>query len=263
MPRRRIAHTPVPRRLDRRRPRGNTIGAQHRPPRGRRGQAEAIAERRALALELRKAGGSYREIAQQLGVDVHTVHGDVTAELAALRETTSGRAEELRDLELQRLDQMTAGLSAPIRAGSPPAVTAAVRVSERRARLLGLDAPTATRTELSGSVGVAADPRLTAIREELPWLDIVELQRLADASDKLLDDALALVQARRTPVLGGGPPAPARATTEPQAPFDEREVMRGTGVPPAPATAQDAAVDDNNSDAEAVGTSSEIDDASE
>jgi hypothetical protein len=55
------------------------------------GQIERIAERRVLALELRKAGGSYREIAGQLGVDVHTAHADVGAELAALRETTSQR----------------------------------------------------------------------------------------------------------------------------------------------------------------------------
>ena len=80
---------------------------------------EAIAERRAMALELRKAGGSYREIARQLAVDVHTAHADVQAELAALRETTVGRAEELRDLELQRFDEMTAGLWPQIRKGQP------------------------------------------------------------------------------------------------------------------------------------------------
>ena len=40
---------------------------------------------------------------------------------------------------------MTAGLWPQVQKGSPPAVTAAVRVSERRSRLLGLDEPTATR----------------------------------------------------------------------------------------------------------------------
>jgi DNA-binding CsgD family transcriptional regulator len=142
---------------------GNATGAQRRR-RGRPGQAETIAERRAVALELRKAGGSYRQIAQQLGVDVHTMHGDVGAELAALRETTIGRAEELRALELERFDRMVAGLWPQIEKGSPPAVTAAVRVSERRARLLGLDEPTATRTELSGSLSVTAE-KLAAERE--------------------------------------------------------------------------------------------------
>lgn len=138
---RRIPYVSVPRRPDRRRARGNATTAQRPPRRGRRGQVEAIAERRTLALELRKAGGSYREIARQLAVDVHTAHGDVAAELAALRETTVGRAEELRDLELQRFDEITAGLWPLVQEGSPPAVTAAVRVSERRSRLLGLDEP--------------------------------------------------------------------------------------------------------------------------
>jgi len=66
MPRRRIPDTSIPRRRDRRRPGGNGTDAQHRPHRGRRGQVETIAERRVIALRLRKAGGSYREIAGQL-----------------------------------------------------------------------------------------------------------------------------------------------------------------------------------------------------
>lgn len=39
---------------------------------------------------------------------MHTAHADVMAELAALSETTAGRAEELRALELERCDQMVA-----------------------------------------------------------------------------------------------------------------------------------------------------------
>jgi hypothetical protein len=209
VPRRRIPATSLPQRPDRRRPRGNDTGAQRRPPRSRPGQVEAIAERRVLALELRKAGGSYREIARQLGVDVHTAHADVGAELAALREKTVDQATEVRDLELQRFDEMTAGLWPKVRAGSPSHVTAAVRVSERRARLLGLDEPTATRTELSGSLSVTAQTQLKAQAEELQrWLTFEELRDLAEKSDKLFADAIALVKSRRAPMLIGVPAAP-------------------------------------------------------
>src|SRR3954463_1560088 len=104
MPRRRIPSTPIPLRPDRRRPRGNATDAQRRPRHARPGQLEAIAERRVRALELRKAGASYREIGRELGVDVHTAHADIGAELAALRETAVGEATELRALELERLD---------------------------------------------------------------------------------------------------------------------------------------------------------------
>jgi DNA-binding CsgD family transcriptional regulator len=193
MPRRRIPDTSIPRRPDHRRIKGNATGAQRRR-RGRRGQVEAIAERRAMALELRKSGAAYREIARQLGVDVHTAHGDVGAELAALREMTVGRAEELRALELERFDRMVAGLWPQIEKGSPPAVTAAIRVSERRARLLGLDAPVVTKNELTGALSVTAE-KLAAERELFGKLDIQQMEELAAESQALVDKALAMVKA--------------------------------------------------------------------
>jgi hypothetical protein len=142
---------------------------------------------------LRKAGASYRQIARELGVDVHTAHADVGAELAALRETAVGEATELRELELERLDGMTAGLWQQVRDGSPQAVSAAVRVSERRSRLVGLDAPVATRTELSGSLGVYAE-RLSADRELFSTLSVDQLEELAADSQALIDKATRMAQ---------------------------------------------------------------------
>ena len=210
MPRRRIINPSLPHRPDRRRQRGNVTDAQRQARRGRPGQVEAIAERRVLALEARKAGGSYREIARQLGVDTHTAWADVAAELAAIREQTVERAEELRELELQRFDQMTAGLWPQIQAGSPPAVSAAVRVSERRSKLLGLDEPTAIRTEISGSLSIADQTRLHAEVEELRrWLTFEELQDLAERSNAIFTDALARAKARSFPIPLALPPSSA------------------------------------------------------
>ena len=246
MPRKRIPtiNVSIPHRPDGRRRRGNATGAQHRPPRGRRGQVETIAERRTIALELRKAGGSYREIARQLSVDVHTAHADVAAELAALRETTIGRAEELRALELERFDRMVEGLWPQIRGGNPPAVSAAVRVSERRSRLLGLDEPTATKTEVSGSLGVATDTRLKAMREDLlQWLDFDELRALGEASDKLFTNAISLVEARKSRMKLAGSPSPAVGPEPPALVGTAMKVVCVNGVQPSPATAPDATVD--------------------
>ena len=72
MPRRSIPPTTIPCRPDRRRSRGNATDAQRPARRGRPGQVEAIAGRRVLALELRKAGCSYRQIAKTLAIDTHT-----------------------------------------------------------------------------------------------------------------------------------------------------------------------------------------------
>ena len=141
---------------------------------------------------------------------MHTAHADVAAELAALREHTVEQAEELRDLELQRFDEMTAGLWPQVQTGSPPAVTAAVRVSERRSRLLGLDEPTATRTEISGSLSVDAEARIKAQIEELRrWLSFEEQGELGKKSDRLFADALALAKARSTQMTIDVSPSPA------------------------------------------------------
>ena len=105
-----------------------------------------------------------------------------------------GRAEELRALELERFDQMVAGLWPEVEAGSPAAVSAAIRVSERRSRLLGLDEPVMTRSELTGSLGVYAE-RLAAERELFSRLDISELEELAAQSQALVDRAIAMARA--------------------------------------------------------------------
>jgi hypothetical protein len=121
------------------------------------------------------------QIARELDADVHTIHGDVAAELAALREQTVEQATELRELEVGRLDAMIEGLWSRVRDGSPPAVSAAVRVSERRARLLGLDAPVVSKSEVTGSLSVYAE-RLAAERELFATLSIEQLEELAKDS---------------------------------------------------------------------------------
>ena len=100
---------------------------------------------------------------------------------------------------------MVAGLWPLIESGSPPAVTAGVCVSQRRAKLLGLDEPTATRTEHSGSLLLSAQTRLKAEIEELYWLTVPQLEALAAASDRLMADAIAQSKARRTPVISVSP----------------------------------------------------------
>jgi hypothetical protein len=194
MPRRRIPNVSVPGRLDRRRRRDNGTDAQHRPPRGRRGQVETIAGRRVIALQLRRGGASYREVAELTKVDVATAYADVRAELAALREQTVEEAKELRDLELQRFDEMTAGLWPQVRAGSPTHVTAAVRVAERRARLLGLDEPVVTKNELSGALSVSAQ-KYAAEKELFLRLPIEQLEALAREHQALLDRAFSMARA--------------------------------------------------------------------
>ena len=116
---------------------------------GRRSHSATISklERQQLALDYRKAGLTYRAIAAKIretGLSKYSetlAHRDVKDQLAVISTKLSSSAEELRSLELARLDSCWSTLWRSIGQGDTKAITAAVRISERRSKLLGLDAP--------------------------------------------------------------------------------------------------------------------------
>lgn len=100
-----------------------------------------IIERQTLALELRRDGWTYRAIGKKLDCTAVTAWRDVQVALKASLKLRDGEAEILRQLELERLDMMWRALEHFMAAGNIGSIMAGVRVMERRAKLLGLDAP--------------------------------------------------------------------------------------------------------------------------
>lgn len=101
------------------------------------------AERRVKALELRKLGFTYRKIGDQLGVTEAAAHKMVTKSLRELNEKSAESASEVLRLELERLDEWTLRVAQEIKSGRTlAAIDRGIRIQARRARLLGLDAPT-------------------------------------------------------------------------------------------------------------------------
>jgi hypothetical protein len=94
---------------------------------------------REQALGLRLAGAAYREIGKRLGISHAHAHRLVRGELEKLEALSGERAEELRRLELERLDQLQKALWA--KRGEARESMQILRVMESRRRLLGLDAP--------------------------------------------------------------------------------------------------------------------------
>jgi len=108
-------------------------------------------QRQAQALELRRMGKGYVEIGAALGIGKSQAHRLVTAGLEDAREQIAASADELRAEEVSRLDGMLAGLWPTARKGVVTAVDRVLKIMERRAKLLGLDAP--DRRELTGKDG--------------------------------------------------------------------------------------------------------------
>lgn len=106
----------------------------------------------ARALELRSMGWTFRAIAEATGVDVKTAFRDVSDALADHRESYAETAADVRTVELARLDRLwrrAEDMLADGDADGAKAISAAIRIMERRARLLGLDEQAA---EVTGAV---------------------------------------------------------------------------------------------------------------
>jgi DNA-binding CsgD family transcriptional regulator len=115
---------------------------------GKRGAQQQItaAERQRRALELRKGGASLRAIGDALGCSYETARGDIAAALADLAAETRAEAEQLRALEVERLNAVMLGhWRAATTGGDPDAARIVLRCIEQRVKLLGLavasDAP--------------------------------------------------------------------------------------------------------------------------
>ena len=105
-------------------------------------------EKTLRALELRKRGLNYTQIGKKLGCHRSTACRYVLSELENLADKCREEAAHVRDLELQRLDALYLVAYAEVEEGNVPAIDRCLRIMERRAKLLGLDA--AQKVDVNG-----------------------------------------------------------------------------------------------------------------
>lgn len=102
---------------------------------------EADAESQELTrrcLELRLAGGTLDAIGRAVGLHKSNVSRRIKT---ALADIPREEADELRTIENERLNVMQAAIWSQVRKGEYAALDRALRISERRSKLNGLDAP--------------------------------------------------------------------------------------------------------------------------
>ncbi len=121
---------------------------------GKKSQAQDIniAQRQGQALELRASGASLRQIAERLGVSHEQIRLDIQAALSEAIKENVNNAETLRTMEVHRLDNMLLRIQPLINAGDLKAIDRGLRISEQRAKLLGLYAP--QKIDHSGEVAI-------------------------------------------------------------------------------------------------------------
>lgn len=94
------------------------------------------------ALELRRAGASYRDIGRTMGVSVAIAHKYVTRGMKRLVARCEEKAEDVRSMELDRLDKLQLAIWPQATKGHLQAVDRMLKIMDQRAKLLGTYAPT-------------------------------------------------------------------------------------------------------------------------
>jgi len=131
-------------------------------------------ERQREALELRKQGLPFEAIAQKVGY--RSRQAAAYGVEAALRRITQRPAQELKKLDIERLDMLFLFLMKRIRRGDPKAIIAALRIMERRAKLLGLDMP--TEEHITGKIQLEPLPDLSGKSDAELNAALAEVERI-------------------------------------------------------------------------------------
>lgn len=132
------------------------------------------AQKQEQILNLRLAGASIRSIAEKLKIPKSTVQRYAEQ---AINEVKREPAELVVDMELQRLDALLLGVWKDAVTGDTKAISAALRIMERRAKYMNLD--NAAPPDTSGEARKALDEMMAAIRSS--HVDIAEVGRAAIA----------------------------------------------------------------------------------
>ncbi|NCC31207.1 MAG: hypothetical protein EOM24_04180 [Chloroflexia bacterium] len=92
------------------------------------------------------------EIAAELDMAPAQVSNNLKAVLTEVRVATEAEAETYREFELARLDKLLLALQDGIERGDPGSINAALKVSERRCKMLGLDSPIEMKLDDGGEL---------------------------------------------------------------------------------------------------------------
>ena len=171
-------------------------------------KAKLIAwERARKAMELRKAGASYSQIAQQCGYS--SPSGAYQAVKRVMARIEQESTNELRKTQYERLNQMLLVMWPRIQSGDEAAISTGLRIMDKMDRLMGTEAPTKVETTSTSAVLVidgdseayienlkrmagASMPELpTNTRDDDDILEVEVVSDSFDDDDDVGDDDLA------------------------------------------------------------------------
>lgn len=136
------------------------------------------AQRERISVEMREKGHTFAEIAKKLGyANEAGARKAVYRSLEDYRAATRESVEVAVQLELNRLDGMTWALNQREDKDNPRVVLAQLRIMERRAKLLGLDATRRSSDFESAGWAVPTESAAEVSRRLIERIEAIRTQR--------------------------------------------------------------------------------------
>lgn len=143
-------------------------------------QQAFTADRRAKAIRLKIDGYTYTEIAEELGYSSRgSANSDIRRALEKHVIEEGLAVEAWRELELARLDVLQKAIWPEAMKGSPRAIETALKILDRRAKLLGLD----SAIKLEVLTIDALDAQIQRLEAELGRHDLAAADGEADEAE--------------------------------------------------------------------------------
>jgi hypothetical protein len=116
-------------------------------------------------VKLRRGGLTWDLIAERTGYA--SASSALAAYHRAAKRIVQEDIEQIRKIESERLDIAQSAIWGSVLSGNIPAVTALIRIQERRAKLLGLDQPIRQQIEVTNYDGDTIDREVARLAEYL------------------------------------------------------------------------------------------------
>lgn len=124
----------------------------------RQPKSARTAVRAQQALKLRCEGMTYEEIGTSMHIPRQMAYLYVKNELNKIAKELTEDAREIRDIEARRLDGYLSALKDKVQAGDTPAILAALKIQERRAKMFGIDSAQQVSVTLADMLGMLDAP---------------------------------------------------------------------------------------------------------
>lgn len=149
-------------------------------------------EQQRRALELRKFGLTFQQIAAELGVSQATAHGWIKS---ALADIPNESAMDLRAMQMERCQAWLVAIWPKCQAGDERSIETGLRIMDKMDRLMGTEAPQQQNVNITGAVlqvGMDSDQYIEGLRRMAGIVSDSEYERLKSGADVIAIDVVAI-----------------------------------------------------------------------